>query len=108
MEVFGYSRFWRNPENGAQNMWLELTRRTYLRSHSKDGLVPWVRFALHTAGAQLNHVVLRTRGEIQWSARDHPLPASRACRFAADPSHLVTSGSGLNIVAVNRDRMLLV
>ena len=69
-------------------MWLELTRRTDLPSHSEVSFARVVRFALHSAGAQLNHVVLRTRGEIQWSARDHPLPTSRACSFAADPATL--------------------
>ena len=47
------------------------------------------------------------QSEIECSALAHPLPRSRACRFVGDPGHIVTSGSGLNIVAVNRDGMLL-
>jgi len=52
------------------NMWLELTRRTNLRSHSKTASSRVVRFALHGAGAQLNHVVLRNDGF--WQFRGEP------------------------------------
>jgi len=91
----------RNLTAGVQNMWLELTRRTNLRSHSKTALSRVLRFALHHAGAQLNHVVMHASGEIAGSAPG-PLPSPRACCFAADPAALHI-GSGLKTVTDNRD-----
>ena len=42
-------------------MWLKLSCRTNLRSHSEVSFARVVRSALHRAGAQLNHVVMQPR-----------------------------------------------
>ena len=62
---------------------------------------------MHRAGRQLNHVVLHPKGEIEWSALAHPLPRSRAFRFAPDLTTLHI-GSDRNTVTVTRDWMLVV
>jgi len=73
------SSFQESPRNrfagGVDNMWLELTRRTDLPSHSEVSFARVVRFALHSAGAQLNHVVSVPRRHLDFSNE-------RRCRAA--------------------------